>query len=1431
MNNQNNNIYQNYQNSNKNVQQQLDNDNNIKKTKSQKVFKVIMLITLVLIVISLGGFALVYTGVIRVNYVDPESILLNSNNIGDRKGIGYQYDYQVYPENSTAKNVYYESSDESIATVNSLTGYVTPLKEGTVKITVKSTENNDIIESSLLSVTKNKVKVTDIKLSSERIVFDLSNKNTSQLIKVTLEPYNATSQSLNFKSSNTDVAIVDASGRVFPVGFGMATITVSAKDSDASSECEVIVTDSQNKRVYFEVPEGEKIVFPYSIQLDRSYLKLRYGDSRKVGFTLLPPDVTEDVVTWISADPNVATVKDGVITGIAVGQTTITARTINDLVATLTVDVVAEEIKPETVDFTENSKNLEVGDSEMIPQIYDDNATISDVTWKSSNPDSVIVDSEGNISAVGPGKSTITAETENGDSAKMDVTVDAKDTEEDKFLQIADANIELASGETKTINVASNFSETKLIYRSSNENVVTVNDRGVIYGKSEGIATITISTIDGLSSNVNVTVKSTPATKISLVTNNTIEVGETREIIAEVYPSNATNKNLTWESSNSNILSVSNGEIKGISEGTATITAKIDKLYNQIDVNVIKKIYSSNKEKADELITSKTLNQEEIERLKNILLEEDENYKEDNKKLLKLNLEKYGFNDYVKLDETKFEIDNTNVSKTFKSIKTIVYDDEKEGEKTLNLGELYVSYDGYGDFEVKTEVTLNDGTKVELTKTKITIHPLAGTFQNSSSGSSGGGNSSPSNPSNPSTPSNPTSPTEYLTTLAISIDVNSSKKLDFSNYQDIANSVSNWQSSNSGIVSVSESGVVTGIKSGTATITGSYQINSNIYKFQATVIVKGEIISENLNATLNYGECYSAASLCPNGGSLVSTTIPKNANKCTSTRPYYVDKLNYTYQHTCRYGNVSEKRYYAKSGSGFINDATLQFNIASGYNVRAGEKINIKILNWDKLGLEKIAYNAPGISRKEITNDSITITIPKTQKNGSYKINFSNGQGRGGRIFSGDVVLNVVPQAEIVGITCSDISVKVYEEAKITCNSIDANNQIVPLNEAEYHILDGKNNVKVSKDGIVSGLKAGDAKIQVKALKKETEINVKVGINSLYTSLELKLNKTNKSPVANQLLLGEEAIVTYTAIGGNYIKTSSGLNITYIPSTGIHMDGNKLIGMAPGKYTLKARFTNVKGEVVEGKLDIIVVEKLKLDSNITKINCPSTLDLTTGSPTKIGCVAYDEANDMEIDLPNPKYTIKNSKIATIKDGIITPLKVGVTTVTVSSLNFTKDINVSVNEGLPTYNGLRIAISDNKYANGEVPLGGYLTLSYLAFIRENTNIQESSGLNVIYTSSDSSIASVMSTTGVVTASKTKTGTVTISAHLLNTIGETIKSNSITIKVVDNNKLTSNITRIGCQAMTLQTGETKELSCQMLDSAKGEFVPLSGAKYEI
>ncbi len=134
--------------------------------------------------------------------------------------------------------------------------------------------------------------------------------------------------------------------------------------------------------------------------------------------------------------------------------------------------------------------------------------------------------------------------------------------------------------ETLTVSFLEIPSSTKVIWSSSNENVAVV-ENGKVTAKGVGNTIITVSTEDGkYNDTCNVEVKNivndqtiVPITSISLNKDSlSLYVGEAEKLVATILPNNASDLNLVWTSSNSNVATVENGKIVAKTAGITTIT-------------------------------------------------------------------------------------------------------------------------------------------------------------------------------------------------------------------------------------------------------------------------------------------------------------------------------------------------------------------------------------------------------------------------------------------------------------------------------------------------------------------------------------------------------------------------------------------------------------------------------------------------------------------------------------------------------------------------------------------------------------------------------------------------------------------------------------------------------------------------------------------
>ena len=188
------------------------------------------------------------------------------------------------------------------------------------------------------------------------------------------------------------------------------------------------------------------------------------------------------------------------------------------------------------------------------------------VKWSTSKKSVATVTQKGKVTAKKKGKATITAKVD-GKKYKCTITV-----EEPKLNK---KNISLNVGKTQTLKMTG--TKQKITWSSSNKKVAKVSNKGVVKGLKKGSATITAK-VGGKKYNCKVTVKvgNVAVTGVSLNESDVdLDVGETLQLKATVSPGNATNKTVTWSSSDSYVASVdSQGVVTAESEGIAYIYAK-----------------------------------------------------------------------------------------------------------------------------------------------------------------------------------------------------------------------------------------------------------------------------------------------------------------------------------------------------------------------------------------------------------------------------------------------------------------------------------------------------------------------------------------------------------------------------------------------------------------------------------------------------------------------------------------------------------------------------------------------------------------------------------------------------------------------------------------------------------------------------------------
>lgn len=563
----------NSQNVYRNEVEQTNNANG----KSNRFLGLIWKILLVIIIFIVLFLLLIKLGIISLaSDVAPDAIILSQNEIGIMKGKSYQLEATVLPEEAANKQVIWTSSDSSVVDVNEVTGYLKALKVGSAIITVK-TLINDVMSECVVNVSDKNILVTNLSVNEKYV--NLAVGYTHNLTYRTL-PTNATELSLKFSSSDSSVATVSADGVIRGVKEGSAIITVSSSNGQVKDSAYVTVY----KKGTNSVVNGESVtttIYPKSINISEESLNLKIGTTSQLIATVLPSDANQGI-SWSSSNSNVATVdSNGLVTARGNGTATIVARGINNVMDTCQVTVGNYSLTLKGISITTDYTVLPINSTkQLIIAFNPSNATDKTITWTSSDSSVATVDSSGNVKAIAPGSTIITAKSSDGgytDTVNVEV-VNYSNIVEEKTLAFQNSTYSVGVNQTITLEpiiTPSNATFKSVGFESSNPSVATVDENGVVKGVGVGQATITATTKrNNIKASVVVNVSIIKSTGVSLSkTSLSMNLNETYTLIAEVKPSNATDKTVTFKSSNPSVVTIdNNGIIKAVGTGTATMT-------------------------------------------------------------------------------------------------------------------------------------------------------------------------------------------------------------------------------------------------------------------------------------------------------------------------------------------------------------------------------------------------------------------------------------------------------------------------------------------------------------------------------------------------------------------------------------------------------------------------------------------------------------------------------------------------------------------------------------------------------------------------------------------------------------------------------------------------------------------------------------------
>lgn len=387
---------------------------------------------------------------------------------------------------------------------------------------------------------------------------------------------------ISWTSSKPSVATVDPFGRVDGLAFGVTTITASVTDYRVS-KATIIVT--------VVPPLNNNIVEITTATIYCPFSPLYQGRSVKTYLLIEPSDAKISSLVWSVSTPTTAYIdpSTGVITVInaldpnSSGEVIVNALLTDSLSnVTSTSQAMACSIKLDAIQVSPSCvTSLQIGQTtSLVATTYPSIVSDPTIEWTSSNPSIAYVDGNGTVTGASNGTCTITATSQDIQRTSGSATISVQNGLTSVTSNIPASLVEGATFKAVLTPLKSDStvgSYSGILWDTSDSTVATVTTAGVITAISSGTCNVT-AIVSGQSGSVSFSqsLTVTRAVKNIIVSPTSLfmNVGNSRQLTTVLFPSGAADTSITWLSSAPTIVTVdSSGNVTAIKVGVASIKA------------------------------------------------------------------------------------------------------------------------------------------------------------------------------------------------------------------------------------------------------------------------------------------------------------------------------------------------------------------------------------------------------------------------------------------------------------------------------------------------------------------------------------------------------------------------------------------------------------------------------------------------------------------------------------------------------------------------------------------------------------------------------------------------------------------------------------------------------------------------------------------
>lgn len=382
-------------------------------------------------------------------------------------------------------------------------------------------------------------------------------------VKVTVAPYAARKKGVTYATSDESVATITAKGRLTGVAEGQCTVTV---------------TSVYDPTVSITIPVS--VIIPVKKVVISSETKNVYvGQTLPLTITYTPDNATMQSVTYTSDRDTIATVsEDGVVTGVQRGATYIKVVSADGKAkASYKINVLQA---PESVTISPETASAAVGRKVTLKAtVSPTNTNDKTILWTSSDESIATVSSKGVVTLTGRGTATITATCEDAPSVSASVPVSGVQLA--TSVAFAQSAYSVIIGETVQLTpvvLPDDTSDPSVTYKVKTAKIASIDENGLLTGLKGGKTTVYVYSADGSKKRGSTTVEVlVPVTGVSYKYHDVrVGKGNRKTFTATITPSDASDKKMTWVTSDDGIASVygttNRFTVKGHRWGRCTIT-------------------------------------------------------------------------------------------------------------------------------------------------------------------------------------------------------------------------------------------------------------------------------------------------------------------------------------------------------------------------------------------------------------------------------------------------------------------------------------------------------------------------------------------------------------------------------------------------------------------------------------------------------------------------------------------------------------------------------------------------------------------------------------------------------------------------------------------------------------------------------------------